>query len=97
MPQPLIDRILSASPVWPVVSAEAVGVTYFVLLQKGLAPVFHSPVLFLVGVTVMPLFGGYLWHTESSNFGRGVGALLVLTFLVAGLLAIAETAHRHLA
>lgn len=83
----LLTWLLSAHPLWPVVVSIGLGLAAFELMRRGILPTgtrSASP-LALIGLVLSPLLGGYLWHNESSLFGRAVGVCLVLfTGLLAG-------------
>lgn len=77
MTRGVLPRLLDMSPIWPVCISIALGVSAFFLIRYGVVAGAVSA-LVLPGVVVLPVFGGYVWHHESSSLGRAAGAALVL-------------------
>ena len=73
----LFWRLLETSPRWAVVIAIALGITAFELIRRGIVAGTVSW-LVLLGVVVLPIFGGYVWKNDSSTLGRTAGLALVL-------------------
>ena len=82
--------LLELPPTWSVAAAILLGILAFALMRQGVVPssARNASWLILVSVIAIPIFGGYLWRNESSTFGRGVGAALVLTMLTSALAVV---------
>jgi len=82
--------LLELSPTWSVAAAVLLGILAFILMRQGVVPssTRNASWLILVSVIAMPVFGGYLWRSESSTFGRAVGAALVFAMLTSALAVV---------